>query len=158
MLEQRRTGKIGASDIQDREKDKLIRPRLRRGAISIEAVAGRVARSLAVGHDGEAWRWLLQFTDDFRGSSPRGRYWLVSNAPPSTGEIRYDAAIAALVEHLCVESGIPIPRWTWDPLRIVEPWWFVADLPALEATTLRDSPISFKRHGVFVSASAFDRV
>ena len=71
---------------------------------------------------------------------------------------RYDAVIAALVEYLCVEAHIAIPHWTSEPARFAEPWWFPAGLPGLEAAAFRDSPITFKRHGVFVTANAWDRV
>ena len=43
-------------------------------------------------------------------------------------------------------------------LTLLGTWWFPAGLPALEPAALRDSPISFKRHGAFVTAPAFDRV
>jgi hypothetical protein len=105
-----------------------------------------------------AWRWLAQFADDYRGSSPRGRTWLVEDVPRLVGDRRYDAALAALVEHLSAEAGTAAPAWTSEPSRFAEPWWFPAGLPALEAAMLRDSPISFKRHGVFVGANAFHRV
>lgn len=124
----------------------------------MDAVAGRIGAALAGGREAEAWRWLLELVDDFRGSSPSGRASLVGTPPPSTGALRYDAAIAALVEHLCAEAGMATPVWTGSPERFVEPWWFVAGLPGYRAAAIRDSPISFKRHGVFVTATAFDRV
>lgn len=131
---------------------------VRRGALPVDALAGRIAQAIADDRPEEAWRWMLQFVDDFRGSSPGGRAMLVGPAPPRTGASRYDAAIAALVEHLCAHAGMATPTWTGDPERFAEPWWFVAGLPGYQAAALRDSPISFKRHGVFVTAGAFDRV
>ncbi|MHB1533317.1 MAG: hypothetical protein ACYC1D_01640 [Acidimicrobiales bacterium] len=133
-------------------------PRVRRGALGADALAGKIAAALAGGEDGEPWRWLLQFVDDFRGSSSAGRAILVEAVPPVTGDRRYDAAIAALVEHLCAGAGMVAPAWTGDPERFAEPWWFVAGLPGYRAAALRDSPISFKRHGVFVTKEAFERV
>lgn len=121
-------------------------------------LAKRIRTSLASGDERTAWRWLAQFADDFRGSSSPGCAWLVQDRPPLTGDRRYDAALAALVEHLCAEARVAAPAWTSDPSRFAEPWWFPAGLPALEAAMLRDSPISFKRHGVFVGANAFHRV
>lgn len=134
-----------------------MKPAMRRGASTAEEVAEHIKRSLALRNDREAWRWLLQLTDDFRGSALSGRLFLVGKAPAPTGDNRYDAVLAALVEHLCVEAGVGIPPWTWEPFRFAEPWWFVAGLPALEALAFRDSPICFKIHGVFVTAEAFDR-
>lgn len=133
------------------------RPRIRRGAEPIARVAEDVLDLLEEG-DAAAWRRLLDFVDDFRGSSVPGRRWLVEHAPPSTGDRRLDAAIAALVEFLCTEAGVTYPAWTDDPERFAEPWWFVSGLRGFEAMALRDSPISFVRHGVFVNEGAFERV
>lgn len=130
----------------------------RRGALSFADLAASVASALRGGDEKRAWRLLLQAVDDFRGSSSAGRVWMVADEPPPTGDRRYDAAIAALAEHLCAASPTPIPSWTSQPSRSVEPWWFPAGLPALESAALRDSPVSFKRHGVFVTARAFIRV
>ncbi|MHB8296920.1 MAG: hypothetical protein ACYDH5_20385, partial [Acidimicrobiales bacterium] len=92
-----------------------------------------VRGSLAEANEREAWRWLLQFVDDFRGSGPAGRGALIEAAPAATGANRYDAALAALVEHLCAEADMSTPAWTSDEWRVAEPWWFVAGLPGLEA-------------------------
>ncbi|MGH9091568.1 MAG: GNAT family N-acetyltransferase [Acidimicrobiales bacterium] len=67
-----------------------------------------------------------------------------------------DPAAAAFYEH--TEAGIPWPSWTSGPGRFAEPWWFVSGLPGFEAMALRDSPIEFKHHGVFVNEGAFERV
>ncbi len=132
--------------------------RTRRGALRATELSERVSQCLAAGSEQDAWRLLLQFVDDFRGSAITGKIFLTKEAPGLIGDSRYDAAIAALVEHLCSESDIPIPDWTGLPGRFFEPWWFPAGLPALEASALRDSPISFKRHGVFITARALFRV
>jgi hypothetical protein len=134
------------------------RPRVRRGALVVDDLAGRIAEALADGRTEEAWRWILQFVDDFRGSAPGGQATLTAKAPRPTGARHYDALLAALVEHLCTEARTAVPTWTGEPERFAEPWWFVAGLPGYRAAALRDSPISFKRHGVFVTAGAFDRV
>ena len=83
-----------------------------------------------------------------------------ADGPPGIEESmrRFDAAIAALAEFLCTEAGLPYPAWTEDEKRFAEPWWFVSGLRGFEATALRDSPIAFARHGVFVNEEAFERV
>lgn len=133
-------------------------PTVRRGAVPITDVTRQVRKILATEGDGAAWRRLLDFVDDFRGSPPPGKRSLVQRAPRPCGDRRFDSAIAALVEFLCTEAGTPFPVWTDEPDRFAEPWWFVSGMRGFEAMALRDSPITFARHGVFVNAGAFDRV
>ncbi|HXA30669.1 MAG TPA: hypothetical protein VNV87_00320 [Acidimicrobiales bacterium] len=45
-----------------------------------------------------AWRRLLDFVDDFRGSSAAGQGWLVEVAPPRCGDMGFDAAMAAVAD------------------------------------------------------------
>jgi transcriptional regulator with XRE-family HTH domain len=132
-------------------------PNVRRGALTIDQVATDL-RSLihADGHRA-IWRRLLDFVDDFRGSSRSGKVWLVEEAPSLVGDPRADAAIAGVVEELCTSSGIPVPAWVDASARFLSPWWFVNELPGYEATALRDTPYSIARHGVFVNEGALAR-
>jgi len=145
-------------DACDYELDIEARPRVRRGAVPIAEVARQFTSIAAAEGSRAAWRRLLDFVDDFRASPRAGQRALVRDAPASTGERRFDAAIAALVELLCAEVDFRHPDWTEEPERFAEPWWFVSELEGFEAMALRDSPVSFARHGVFVNEGAFDRV
>jgi hypothetical protein len=140
------------------EPQGVARPRLRRGARPAADVAGVIAEVLAIEGEGAAWRVVLDFVDDIRGSSDAGKARLVVDPPQLCGDARFDAALAGVVEFLCNEAGLVAPSWTTEPARYVEPWWFVAAMPGYEAMALRDSPIELKRHGVFVNEGAFDRV
>jgi transcriptional regulator with XRE-family HTH domain len=132
--------------------------RIRRGARPIAEVATSVAEDLEQGDDSTAWRRLVQFTDDFRDSGLAAQRELVSRPPAMTGERRFDAAIAGLVEFLSAESERPHPGWTEEGGRFAEPWWFVSGLPGYEAMALRDTPVGLARHGVFVNEGAFASV
>ncbi|HVB91951.1 MAG TPA: hypothetical protein VND70_07600 [Acidimicrobiales bacterium] len=105
-----------------------------------------------------AWRRLLDFVDDFRGSSVAGKRSLITEQAPLCGNSRFDAALAGIVEYLCTESHLAIPAWTTEPARFAEPWWFVSGQRGYEAMALRDSPAALSRHGVFVNDGAFVRV
>lgn len=132
-------------------------PRVRRGAASLEQLAPVIAEDL--GHDGErdALRLLFGFADDFRGSSRPGRIALLRKEPPSTGDARFDAALAGIAEFFAREGGVPTPGWVDEPNRFVEPWWFAASRPAFDAYTLAHTPAVFARHGVFIAREVFDR-
>ena len=135
-----------------------VRPRVRRGAVPMARIAEQMVPLLHEEGVSGAWRRLLDFVDDFRGSSTAGQRWLVRDEPRLCGDVRVDAAIGGIVDFLCNEAGLVPPRWTIGPNRMSEPWWFVAGLPGFEAMALRDTPVALARHGVFVNEGAFDRV
>ncbi len=136
----------------------LARPRMRRGAASLAELAQTIEEDLEHGHEQDALRLLFGFADDFRGSSRPGRVALLRDTPPGTGDARFDAALAGVAELFAAEGAISAPDWVNEPGRFVEPWWFVATLPAFHAYTLAHTPAVFARHGVFIAREVFDRV
>jgi transcriptional regulator with XRE-family HTH domain len=136
----------------------LARPRMRRGAASLAELAQTIEEDLDHSHEQDALRLLFGFADDFRGSSRPGRIALLRDAPPGTGDVRFDAALAGVAEFFASEGAISAPAWVNEPGRFVEPWWFVATLPAFHAYTLANTPAVFARHGVFIAREVFDRV
>jgi transcriptional regulator with XRE-family HTH domain len=132
-------------------------PRTRRGAASLEQLAPTIAEDLEHDRERDALRLLFGFADDFRGSSRPGMISLLREEPPSTGDARFDAALAGTAEFFAREGEIPTPNWVDGPDRFVEPWWFAASRPAFEAYTLAHTPAVFARHGVFVAREVFDR-
>lgn len=142
----------------DQDLDLTVRPRMRRGAAALAELALTIQGDLAAGEQQNATRLLFGFADDFRASSRPGRGALIADRPPSTGDPRFDAALAATAEFFAVEGGIAVPGWVNGPDRFVEPWWFVASRPAFHAYTLAHTPATFARHGVFIAREVFDRV
>jgi transcriptional regulator with XRE-family HTH domain len=134
------------------------RPRVRRGSASLAELSETIADDLQQGHERDALRLLFGFADDFRGSSRPGRIALLRDEPPSTGDPRFDAALAGVAELFAAEGGIPVPVWVNGRWRFVEPWWFVASLPEFHAYTLANTPAVLARHGVFMAREVFDRV
>lgn len=136
----------------------LARPRMRRGAASLAELAQTIKEDLEQGQEQDALRLLFGFADDFRGSSRPGRIALLRDEPPSTADARFDAALAGVAEFFASEGALSAPAWVNEPGRFVEPWWFVATLPAFHAYTLANTPAVFARHGVFIAREVFDRV
>jgi transcriptional regulator with XRE-family HTH domain len=134
------------------------RPRVRRGAASLSELAQTIANDLQQGRESDALRLLFGFADDFRGSSRPGRIALLRDEPLSTGDARFDAALAGVAELFAAEGGIPAPVWVNGRERFVEPWWFVASRPEFHAYTLANTPAVLARHGVFMAREVFDRV
>lgn len=145
-------------DACEHDVEVLARPRVRRGAASLAELARPIEEDLGEGRERDALRLLFGFADDFRGSSRPGRIALLADEPPATGDARFDAALAGVAEFFAREATIPTPPWIDGPGRFVQPWWFVASLPALHAYTLAHTPAVFARHGVFMAREVFDRV
>lgn len=108
------------------------------------------------------WRFcVLQMIDDYEsvrrhhGIERASGMW--RDRPPSTGDIRIDAAFAALGEHLARRDGWSVPDWALEPALEATPWWFVTDLVGLHARALVESPLSFRKRGVFITDGALSR-
>lgn len=144
-------------DACEHDLDLYARPRIRRGAESLNQLASAIAEDLARDKERDALRLLFGFADDFRGSSRPGRIALLRDEPSPTGEARFDAALAGTAEFFAREGAIPTPRWVEQPIRFAEPWWFVTSRRAYDAYTLAHTPAVFARHGVFIAREVFDR-
>jgi transcriptional regulator with XRE-family HTH domain len=132
-------------------------PRVRRGAASLAELARTIREELDADRAGDALRLIFGFADDFRGSSRAGRVALLAEEPPPTGAARFDALFAGVAEFFAAESQIAPPAWVDDPIRFVEPWWFVASRSAFHAYTLAHTPAVIARHGVLMTREVFDR-
>lgn len=124
---------------------------------SVAELAPALAAELSRTSASDAWRQVVgEFLDDIRGSSDDELRLVVADEPAPTGDTRADAVAAALAEYVCIQRGIAPPRWTHASLEVT-PWWFPAG-DAFRALALRESPPSFARRGVFITAGALERV
>lgn len=98
--------------------------------------------------------------DDFRQRcrTAQERTALVCDPPESTGQLETDAYLAALAESLCREYALRPPAWTEQQRFYLQRPWFASGLESLKAILLAESPASFRRRNLFVSANALDRV
>jgi hypothetical protein len=125
---------------------------------TISEVAKEIAVSLtAPGGDvglAEARRLAFAFVESFDRAGESDRLRMIHDRPDAVGDARFDALLAALVEHLGAKASIPPPAWTEDPDRFLDTWWFMSGLRSLHADALVHSPISFARRGVFITGDA----
>ena len=110
-----------------------------------------------VADDETMLRLCLQFIDDFREADTVSQASVMEDAPPSTGDARWDAFLAALAEHLAYHGDLPIPRWVGRKGRFLKRWWFLSDLPSVMASALAESPAAFRSRGIFVTEDLFAR-
>lgn len=106
--------------------------------------------------DRTVWRLVGEFLDDSRTSDDDELLRSVMQPPLPTASSRTDALLAAIAEHICVERKLAPPPWTQIPVESV-PWWFVAGSRFVKRALI-ESPISFARRGIFITAGALERV
>jgi transcriptional regulator with XRE-family HTH domain len=95
-----------------------------------------------------AFRALIGLNDDLNAVDPALRVALSVAPPAPSGDARFDAAIAAMVEHHLGRGRLPIPEWVFEGSRFLEDPWSVYPYP--EGTELAPA---FRRHGVFLAVS-----
>ena len=95
-----------------------------------------------------AFRALIGLSDDLTDAEPDVRVALCVAPPPPCGDIRFDAAIAAVVEHHLTQLYLPIPRWVHEKNRFLSIAWVVT-----QGVDESEVPNAFLRHGVFLDAS-----
>lgn len=111
----------------------------------------------------EVWRHgILQLLDDYdsvrRHEGSAAAAALFAQAPDTTGDRRVDAALAGLAEHVARRDGWPPPAWSREEDRSTHTWWFVPPLPGFHPRALVESPLSFRKRGVFITSDALERV
>ncbi len=76
--------------------------------------------------------------------------------PSTTGDQRWDALLAGVVDHLARRHQFEPPTWTAS--RSVIPFWFVGSTPALHAYAYAHSPAPLANRGVFIDPSDLESV
>lgn len=95
-----------------------------------------------------ALRAVIGLNDDLTDVDPALRVALSVAPAPSCGDRRFDAAIAAVVEHHLQRDRLPIPSWVHEPARSLDiPWEVTVDV------TEDEVPPAFRRHGVLLAES-----
>ena len=95
-----------------------------------------------------AFRSLVGLSDDLASAHETIRTALCVTSPVDTGDLRFDAAIAAVVDHHLSSANLPVPEWVRLPSRILTDPWRVSRF-----TDDADVPPAFQRHGVHLAAS-----
>jgi transcriptional regulator with XRE-family HTH domain len=98
-----------------------------------------------------ALRAVIDLKDALRRSDPERVRSLVFDEPDPTGDNRWDAFIAAVVEDECARKTIPCPKWTQEPERFVKPFWHLSEGDYLRQWELGTAPASYVRHGVLAA-------
>lgn len=105
--------------------------------------------------DRRSYRLLLQVADDLRSASLFTRTLLVAERPHALSP-RWDAALAALVEFVMDDSGLPTPGWTAE--RVGDRSWCWVPSSGPLAPDVRLVPEPFRRRGVLIESGELESV
>ena len=107
--------------------------------------------------DEQSYRIALSgFLDSFY-SNPDKRQTMIEPEPPLTGDVRRDAYLAAVAEHLARRWDLRIPGWTDNSARSLHEPWFTTDIEALKPLLLAQSPLAFRKRMIFVEHEPLSR-
>lgn len=112
--------------------------------------ADSIRDHLLAGNEDGAYRDVIQFNDDLVREHGALRVAVVVAPPGSTGDDRYDAFLAALVEFRLGEERLPLPAWTAGHLLAER--WFVDANSVDDPATVAATPPPFRRRGVIIDA------
>jgi transcriptional regulator with XRE-family HTH domain len=122
---------------------------------SAAEIAEVVAQDAEVSEE-RAFRDCMTLLDDLRSVTPLRLKELVAVEPTLTGDSRFDALIASIVDEACLQAKVDPPVWV-DELRRITEDWLVSGVEALREAALEQSPDTFARHGVYVLADELSR-
>jgi hypothetical protein len=86
------------------------------------------------------------------------RQELINEEPVLTGDIRYDTFLAALAEHFAYHFKLKMPKWVSEANRFLKEIWFPKHCQITNSMAIIQSAASFKRRGIFIENSFFERV
>jgi hypothetical protein len=125
---------------------------------TISETAAQIRRCLAARDDHEALRWVAQFVAEFQHAPSADRPGLVADEPPPTGDRRWDAMLAGVVEQLCFEHDLEVPAWAMRPGRFLDRWWFVTPHRSLHPSAFTETPAALANRGVFIHRQSLESV
>ena len=95
----------------------------------------------------DIYRWIVcQLPRSFHGRSAEGQRQALGRRAPLTGT-KWDALLAAVVEHVAWLHGHAPPAWVNEPERFLETTWVVAATPRTRLYSVIFAPAAFLRHG-----------
>src|SRR5579862_3370289 len=121
---------------------------------SATSVARRMARALQgelppeindtrAAREDAALRSVLDLRDALLRLPPEEAMTLIADRPVLSGDRRFEALLAAVVEDVCARLGVSPPFWTQESERSVRPFWYLSDTKGLHWWELSTSPGAF---------------
>jgi hypothetical protein len=106
---------------------------------------------------GESFDLLVrEFLDTFYGSDRAGQEEGLRDRPVDIAPLN-DAYLGAVCEHLALRHRLEVPDWADEQTRFLNRPQFLGGFERMKAILLVESPLAFRRRGLFVSANALSR-
>jgi len=119
---------------------------------TVAEAADSTARFLAADNEDGGYRAVIQLADDLAREHGAERVALTVAPPPPTGDERFDAFIAGVVDFRLTAEHLPHPKWLSDGPRLASPWfvdrWSIGSSSVIEAT-----PPQLRARGVIIDAA-----
>ncbi len=107
--------------------------------------------------DADNYRWIVHdLPRQFHARSAEEQRETLRERVPLT-RTRWDALLAAMVEHVATVHGHPVPGWVEEPERFLDRTWVVAKTPVIRLNSLMYAPAAFLRHGAIPDPRDLDR-
>jgi transcriptional regulator with XRE-family HTH domain len=114
--------------------------------------AESIAALLATGSGDGPYRVVIQLADDLAAEHGAERVALAVAPPPPTGDIRFDALLAGVVEVRLNEERLPHPRWLATAAHL-DSLWYVDEHSQGDAHTVTATPAELLARGVILDAA-----
>ena len=127
-------------------------------APSAAAAATAIEHELRAGNEPVAFRHVIQLSDDLRRAEPALAVALGVQPPAPTGSDRYDALLAAVVEHHLRTRRLPVPAWVSEPQHTLPLPTPLIDAAWYREFAARTAPPAFRKHNVLIPAGELESV
>lgn len=120
--------------------------------LDVIGAADAVRSALVQGDEDRAYRVVIQLADDLESLHGAERVAACVAPPVPSGDERFDALIAGVVETRLDAEALPHPVWLRCMTPLATPWWvdhYTAGLDWVEEAT----PPPLRRRGVFIDAA-----
>lgn len=127
-------------------------------AVSVVGLARSVTEDLAAGDETAPVRKAAELVHRFETADNARRESMITGEPPTVGDPRWDAFLAALAEWLAVRFGMPSPAWVYGSHRYLGQGWWVTPMASMRAWEYAGSPASFQTRGVYLHRESLTNV
>ena len=122
--------------------------------LTARSLAREIRRELEDGDPTFALRLIGQAVADLRSLHDPDELASFLAPPPSTGDLRWDTLLAAVVARECRLRGLPQPTWTRVPP--LQSFWFPDDDPILNPRTMQRTPLDLRNKGIWLDGRALE--